>query len=175
MKLKYPLAAIALSLLSAQSVAGFAPYPATPSGSTAKNDTQFYAGLNWNLGGSKIPEAVVGVRLARINSAGYVYGSDFSGSMNLSKFGMSKIKAKYVDGTNNGQGEIGLGYSFGPGKFLGTLGYSLPYLNAGTDYVLGNGFEPYAGINTIDRYSKPALTYSCTGAQPATLVGTTCQ
>ena len=165
MKIKHALAAISLSLLSSQCLAGITYHAvATATGNAIKNDTQFYAGLNWNLGGTRVPDAVIGVRFARIDSAGKVYGSDLSASMPLSNFGLGKIKAKYIDGTDNGQGEIGLGYNFVTSKYLGTVGYSLPYANIGTDYMLDSGFEPFAGIHTMDSYDKPnksGITYTC--------------
>jgi hypothetical protein len=59
---------------------------------------------------------------------------------------------------------VGVGYIFGRDKFLGTIGYSLPYIKLGTDYIIKDGFEPYLQVNTLDKYKKPsssASTYSC--------------
>lgn len=147
-------------------------YSATASGSS-RTDTRLYAGLGWAWGAKAVFETMIGIRTARVDSSGKVSGTDLSASLPFPGMTSVKVKARYINGTTNGQGEIGMGYAFGPGQFLGTAGYSLPYLDLGTDYVLNQGFEPFAGVNTMGRLNTPSPTYSCLGA-PATLIGTSC-
>lgn len=179
MKIKLPLSLV-LILASAQCFAMNMLPPPTPSfydataSSSSKNDTRLYAGLSWVFGVKAVFETMIGIRTSHVDSSGKVSGTDVSASVPLTSFDSVKVKAKYINGTINGQGEIGLGYVFGPGKFLGTGGYNLPYFNAGADYIQGSGFGPFASINTMGRLSKPSPTYNCTGV-PATIIGTTCQ
>ena len=165
-----------LSLISAECYSAAPPvthyYDATPAG-TSKSDTRIYAGLGWTFGVKAAFETMIGIGSSHVNSSGNVTGADVGASAALMSFDSVKIKAKYINVTINGQGELGLGYAFGPGKILGTAGFNLPYFNAGADYVIDNGFEPFVGVTTMDRLSRPGLTYSCTG-HPATLSGTTC-
>jgi hypothetical protein len=148
-------------------------YDATVSGSS-KNDTRVYIGLGWVWGVKTVFESMIGIRSTNVDSSGKVTGSDVSASVPLTGFDSVKVKAKYINGTTNGQGEIGLGYVFGPGRWLGTAGYSLPYFGVGADYIKGRGVEPFANVNTVNRLNKPSPSYSCTGVT-ATLIGTTCQ
>jgi hypothetical protein len=106
------------------------------------------------------------LRSTHTSSGGNVTGGDLNIGIPIDKehFRDVKLKAEYVNGNTTGQGNVGVGYIFGRDKFLGTIGYSLPYVKLGTDYVIKDGFEPYLQINTLDKYKKPtssASTYSC--------------
>lgn len=164
------------SLISFQCFAMAPPpsyYAATANGSS-RNDTLAYTGFGWTFGIKAVFEIMIGIRSTHTDSSGKVSGTDFSASVPLTGFDSARVKAKYINGTSNGQGAIGLGYLFDTGRLLGTAGYSLPYFIAGTDYVLGSGFEPFASVNTMGGLSKPNPTYSCMGVA-ATLIGTTCK
>lgn len=145
--------AVLFALLSTQVQAGLA----APTPALDDDDEEFYAGLNWTLGKGMIPEGVVGYRDATVDGSGDVDGGDISLSFNLQPLGLSKTKLKYFSGEDNLQGEIGVGYQFGKNQFLGVVGLQGPYINAGADYVLGTGLEPYAGINTIGDYDPSTL------------------
>jgi hypothetical protein len=47
-----------------------------------------------------------------------------------------------------------------------------PYVNLGTDYLFGKGWQPYVGVNTLGRVRAPTESLSC----PAgfNLQGTNC-
>ena len=138
-----------------------ASYDATASGSS-KNDTRVYAGFGLAFGVKTVFETMIGIQSADVNSSGNVSGANISASILLTTIDSVKIKVKYINGTLNGQAEIGLGYVFGPRNLLGTVGYNLPHFNVGTDYVLDSGFEPFINVNTLGRISRPNTTYSCT-------------
>jgi len=150
--------AITLSLIAATAFADNG-WPATkPSIATKQTDNKFYAGLNWAIGGSFTPQLLFGFRSAKVSSNGDVYGNDVSMSVRLDKFGPGKLKLAYFDGTQNVQGEAGLGYDFASNQFLGGFGLHGPHINGGLDYLFGGKFEPYLGIDSIGRYNKPSVT-----------------
>lgn len=180
MKIKLALTACFLTLLSLQCFAAAPPPPPPPSfyNATAidssRTDTRAYAGFGWTFGVKTVFEIMLGIRSTHADSSGKVSGADISASAPLIGFDSVKVKAKFLNGTSNGQGAIGLGYIFGTGKILGTAEYNLPYFSAGADVVLGSGFEPFVSVNTMGKLSKPSPTYSCMGV-PATLIGTRCK
>ena len=173
--MKKIIAAIALSALASTSFAGFAPVsPTITSTPTKKTDNKFYAGLNWTLGESAIPQFVLGFRNAKVTSGGDVYGSSVSMSFHLAKPGPGKLKLGYFEGKDDLQGEAGLGYDFASNKFLGGIGVQGPYLTGVLDYLLGGTFEPYLGVNSIGKYKKPAANTVASCPVNYTLSGGTC-
>ena len=157
-------------LLLIQPLLSFAalPVPATliPGAEGSLNDNKLYAGINWEFGVKASFDAILGLKSTHTSSGGNVTGGDLNVGIPIDKehFRDVKLKAEYVNGNTTGQGNLGVGYIFGRDKFLGTIGYSLPYVKLGTDYVIKDGFEPYLQINTLDKYKKPnssASTYSC--------------
>jgi hypothetical protein len=146
----------------------FAYVPATliPGAEGTLNDNKIYAGINWQIGAKASFDAILGFRSTHTSSSGNITGGDLNIGIPINKerFRDIKLKAEYVNGNTTGQGNVGVGYIFGRDKFLGTIGYSLPYVKIGTDYVIKDGFEPYLQINTLDKYRKPnssASTFGC--------------
>jgi len=138
----------------------------TPASQGTLNDNKLYAGINWQIGLKASFEAILGFRSTHTSSSGNITGGDLNIGIPINKENFSdfKIKAEYVNGNTTGQGNVGVGYIFGRDKFLGTIGYNLPYVKIGTDYVFKDGFEPYLQVNTLDKYKKPGSspsTYSC--------------
>ena len=136
-------------------------FAAAPSSiNTSTNDNRVYAGLKWSLSGGIKPEAVLGFRHANINSSGDTDGGDISISAKfMDGFQPGQIRAKYFNGKEDVQGEVGGGYDFTQGIF-GSLGVHAPYSNLGLD-LLPNAqtkFNPYVQVDSIKGNNKPSPT-----------------
>ena len=149
--------------------------PGTPgtNGSSHENVNRGYAGLKWTFGEGAVPSAVIGFRHANVESSGHVDGGDISMSFNfLSGLQLGKLRAKYFNGQENVQGELGGGFDFTKGMFAGAS-IQGPYVNLGADYLFNAGFEPYISLNSLRKYHKPqpgvpgtAGSYACPAAFP---------
>ena len=155
------------SFLSASAFAGANPntwnlIPGT-SGATL-TDNRAYAGLKWTLNEGIKPQAVVGYRHARTESNGDTDGGDLSISAKIiDGFQLGKLRAKYFDGKEKVQGEVGAGYDFTKGLFAG-VGVHAPYSLIGLDlhpFINENRLEPYIQIDTIKKYKKNTNSVSC--------------
>lgn len=149
----------------------------TVSGTTDTVD-RGYAGLEWTLGEGLTPAVVVGYRHARVQSNGDTQGGDISFSFNvISGFHPGKLRAKYFNGQENVQGEVGGGFDFAKGVFAG-VGVQGPYTNLGVDYLFttGSPWEPYFMLNTLPGYDKPHGNTTTTMGCPTgyTLSGSSC-
>ena len=120
-------------------------------------DNRVYAGLKWTLNEGIKPQAVVGYRYARTESNGNTNGGDVSISAKIiDGFQLGKLRAKYFDGKEKVQGEVGGGFDFTKGLFAG-VGVHAPYSLIGLDihpFINDNKFEPYIQIDTIKKYKK---------------------
>ena len=134
-----------------------APVTVLPTGGGISHavDEKFHVGLNWTLGGSIVPDAVIGFRHANVDSNGKTHGSDLSLSIPLTHISLGKLKVQYFEGHINALGEVGLGYDFDSKNFLATARAQVPHFYFGSDYVFGSGFHPFVGI-TSEKLSKPA-------------------
>lgn len=154
------------SILSSAAFAG-APqifYSLIPgTASVTLTDNRIYAGLKWTLNEGIKPQAVVGYRHARTESNGDTDGGDVSISAKIiDGFQLGKLRAKYFNGKENVQGEVGAGYDFTKGLFAG-VGVHAPYSLIGLDlhpFINDNKLEPYIQIDTNKRYKKPNGTAS---------------
>jgi hypothetical protein len=172
MKIKKLLRLIPFLLLislSKNSFAGGTPrnYDNVSTGSGGSlTDNRVYAGLKWTLNEGIKPQAVLGFRHARTESNGNTDGGDISISAKIiDGFQLGKLRAKYFDGKEKVQGEVGGGFDFTKGLFAG-VGVHAPYSLIGLDlhpFINENKFEPYIQLDTIKRYNKPAAnTTTCT-------------
>ena len=129
----------------------------------ALTDNRAYAGLKWTLNEGIKPQAVLGFRHARTESNGNADGGDVSISAKIiDGFQLGKLRAKYFNGKEKVQGEVGAGYDFTKGLFAG-VGVHAPYSLIGMDlhpFINENKLEPYIQIDTIKRYKKPSDTAS---------------
>jgi len=120
-------------------------------------DNRAYAGLKWTLNEGIKPQAVVGFRHARTESNGNTDGGDISISARIiDGFQLGKLRAKYFDGKEKVQGEVGAGYDFTKGLFAG-VGVHAPYSLIGLDlhpFINENKLEPYIQIDTIKKYEN---------------------
>lgn len=136
----------------------------TGSGGTL-TDNRVYAGLKWTLNEGIKPQAVVGFRHARTESNGNTNGGDISISAKIiDGFQLGKLRAKYFDGKEKVQGEVGGGFDFTKGLFAG-VGVHAPYSLIGLDlhpFINENKLEPYIQIDSVKRYKKSnGTTTSC--------------
>jgi hypothetical protein len=126
-------------------------------------DNRAYAGLRWTLDEGIKPQAVVGYRHARTEASGDTNGADISISAKLfDGFYLGKLRAKYFNGKENVQGEIGGGFDFTKGLFAG-VGVHAPYSLIGLDlhpFLNENKLEPYIQIDSNKKYNKPNDTAS---------------
>jgi hypothetical protein len=160
------LVLISLLTLSASAFAGGGGYdliPGTASGTLT--DNRIYAGLKWTPNEGIKPQAVVGYRHARTESNGNTDGGDLSISAKfIDGFQLGKLRAKYFDGKEKVQGEVGGGFDFTKGLFAG-VGVHAPYSLIGLDlhpFITENKFEPYIQLDTIKKYNKnDSTTNTC--------------
>ena len=154
-----------MALLSSNALAGlgspFAPTLVTTPGSASQNVNRGYAGLKWTLGQGITPSAVIGFRHANVEAGGHVDGGDISMSFNSAGgFQLGKLRAKYLNGQENVQGELGGGYDFAKNGLFAGASVQGPFVNAGADLGFGGGFEPYIMINSLRKYNKPTSSTS---------------
>ena len=142
------------SLLSSSAFAGLGTYDFIP---VTNTDNRAYAGLKWTLNEGIKPQAVIGFRHARTESNGNTDGGDISISAKIiDGFQLGKLRAKYFDGKEKVQGEVGAGYDFTKGLFAG-VGVHAPYSLIGLDlhpFINENKLEPYIQIDTIKKYEN---------------------
>jgi len=156
MKLRNFIFFLFLILVSNITFAGGFP-TIVPSIASSTNDNRAYAGLKWSLSGGIKPEAVLGFRHANINSNGDTDGGDISISAKfIDGIQPGQIRAKYFNGKEDVQGELGGGYDFTQGIF-GGVSIHLPYSNVGLDLFPNaqTKFDPYVQIDTIKGNNKP--------------------
>lgn len=116
-----------------------------------------YAALKWTFGESFKPEAILGYRHAKVDSSGDTDGADLSISAKLvNGLELGKFRAKYFNGNDDVQGEVGGGFDFNKGFFTG-IGVHAPYSNLGIDLIpyAKDRVEPYLQLDTIKGNRKP--------------------
>ena len=117
-------------------------------------DNRVYAGLKWTLNEGINPQAIIGYRHARTEPNGNTDGGDISISAKfMDGFQLGKLRAKYFDGKEKVQGEVGGGFDFTKGLFAG-VGVHAPYSLIGLDlhpFINENKFVPYIQIDTIKK------------------------
>lgn len=166
----------ALALASSSALAGSIPSTTySLSGTTnngAKTNTNAYAGLNWSLGGSWTPAVVVGVFNTRVKANGDTEGANLAFHLNLAGgIKPGKLKLSYLNGKENVQGEVGVGYDFLRGAPLLGLGVNGPFIGAGVDGYLNFTIVPYLNLHTQDRFKKPSNSTQQCVSDGATIPG----
>ena len=145
------LIVLLLLICSAQLLAGGGGYYET---SVSSTNNKVYAGLKWTLNEGIKPQAVIGFRHTNIGSDGHTDGGDISLSAKfIDGFQLDKTRLKYINGNNDVQGELGGGYDFTKGLFLGGSANG-PYINLGVDYLIqakDKSIDPYIMLNTLSR------------------------
>lgn len=158
--LSIPLA-LALSLMGATTSAGATSCMPVTSGPESKTQTQGFVGLNWTLGGSLKPELVIGVANTRTEYGGETTGAKLA--LFLDVFGgvkPSAIKLNYLNGRYDGQGEVGVGYSFAKSSPLLDIGASGQFVGAGLETYWNGGWSAYGTLHSLDKFERPNRTTS---------------
>ena len=150
----------------------------TESGSST-NVNMGYGGLKWTLGESYVPEIVGGYRYASVTSSGATQGADISiafkvtGKMQLDDFiHLGKLRAKYLNGMDYLQGEVGGGWDFAKKGLFAGISAQGPYSNTGVDYdfaskgTFGKSLSPYMEFNSIGIYNTPAKNVTVSSPPP---------
>ena len=127
-----------------------------------------YGGVKWTLGDSLVPELVAGYRFASVTNNGATQGGDLSMSVKITGktqlnnlIHLGKLRAKYFNGIDYLQGEVGGGWDFAKNGVFAGVSAQGPFVNTGVDYdftgvnSFSKSFSPYAGFNSIGIYSKP--------------------
>ena len=151
--------AIALTAYAGDGGEGMPPTTSKKS----RNDNTIYAGINWNFGVRNGATAVLGYRDAHVKKNGNVDGWKVEATMVLSgaPMGFGELRAKYLKGEREVQGEVGLGFSGAHEAFLLHGGVQGPYINGGVDYLFNKGWLASIGVNTLNKVKKPKETESC--------------
>ena len=140
-------------------------------GPASTNVNMGYGGLKWTFGEGYIPEIVGGFRYASVTSSGATQGADISiafkvtGKMELDDLiHFGKLRAKYLNGTDYLQGEVGGGWDFAKKGLFAGIGAQGPYVNSGVDYDFSSkdsfskSFSPFVMFNSIGIYNTPHST-----------------
>lgn len=151
--------AVALTVVSSSALAGNTPTYSWVGSNTnggTKTNTNAYAGLNWSLGGGWTPSVVIGVFNTRVKSDGDTEGANLAFHLNLAGgIKPGKIKLSYLNGKEDIQGELGIGYDFLRGAPLLGLGVNAPYISAGVDGYLNGNIVPFATLHSQGKFKKP--------------------
>jgi hypothetical protein len=162
MKSKYAVAAVAIGALLAGSSAWAGKLPprydwvTAGSASATRSDTRLYAGLNWRLGAGMTPALVLGAASTKTKSNGDTHGANLAFHLELAGgVKPGKLKLSYLDGKENLQGMLGLGYDFLKKAPLLGLDANLPYATIGIDAYMDHGFVPNASVHSMGKFKKP--------------------
>jgi hypothetical protein len=160
---KSTLALALLSALTASAVfAGNTGYNLIPgAGATSETKTRAYVGLNWNLGGGTTPALVLGVFRTKVKSDGDTSGGNLAFHVNLAGgIKPGKLKLGYLNGKEDFQGEVGVGYDFLKNAPLLGVGVNAPHVSAGVDAYANPGFVPHFTLHGKGEFDMPSGTSS---------------
>ena len=106
---------------------------------------------------------MLGYRDARVNKHNNVDGWKVEATWVLSgaPSGFGEVRAKYLKGEREVQGELGLGFSGAHEAFLLNAGVQGPYINGNLDYLFNKGFLASIGANTLNKVKKRKETATC--------------
>lgn len=162
---KSVVSALLLAMFASAAVhAGSSIPAAVTTGGNSKTDTKAYAGLNWTLGGGPVPSVVLGVFNTKVKANGDTTGANLAFHLNVAGgIKPGKLKLSYLNGQEDLQGEIGVGYDFVKAEPLVGLGLNAPHVAIGVDGYLNPGFVPYLTIHSQGEFDKPGKTtkYYC--------------
>ncbi|MCC7463238.1 MAG: hypothetical protein IT480_12335 [Gammaproteobacteria bacterium] len=152
------------------------PAPTATITKQKRNDNKAFVGINWNWGVRDGATVVVGYRWARVNGNGRVNGSliDLTFPLSGADFGLGELHVKGLTGQRSAQVELGVGYGFQGDAFLLNGGARGPYVNLGTDYLFGKGWQPYVGIDTLGHVKRPKEITTLSCPEGYTLQGNSC-
>ncbi len=125
-------------------------------GQGVQTETRFVAGLQWNFGDSQ-PELVLAVRRTETMGSSEVLGGKLDVAIPL-RFDMNikpVVRLLGVAGDRDVQGEYGFGFQAFDMKPLLAIGMQAPFTNIGVNYLFGDGYKPYVGLNSFQRAVAP--------------------
>lgn len=152
------------------------PSPTTTITKNSRRDNKAFVGINWNFGVRQGLTGVVGYRWARTNTNDRVNGAltDLTFPITGAPFGLGEFHIKGLSGNRSAQGEAGLGYGIQGQAFLLNAGVRAPYVNAGTDYLFGKGWQPYIGVDSLEKPKAHTETTTVTCPSGYVLQGGAC-
>lgn len=150
--------------------------PTTTITNASRHDNKVFVGLNWNFGVRTGLSAVVGYRWAHVSANDHVRGAliDLTVPLTGAPVQLGEVHLKGLSGTRSVQGELGVGYGFQSAAFLVNGGVRAPYVNAGTDYLFGKGWQPYIGVDTLKRVKPHEQTTTTSCPEGSTLTDGAC-
>jgi hypothetical protein len=126
-----------------------------------------------------VPELVAGYRFASVTNNGATQGGDLSMSFKITGktelnnlIHLCKLRAKYLNGTDYLQGEVGGGWDFTNKGLFASVSAQGPFVNTGLDYnlsgknAIGKSFSPYLEFNSLGIYSRPQKWIATTTLPP---------
>ena len=124
----------------------------------SKEQTKPYVGLNWYFGQGITPELTLGVMHGKTKADGDTDGANLSVSFGLaSGFAPASIKLGYLNGKEDFQGNIGLGYSFQSSQPLMFVGVNAPYSAFGLDVKRNFEISPYLQLHSHGKFKEPTV------------------
>jgi hypothetical protein len=128
-----------------------------------RNDNTVYVGINWNFGVRSGATAVLGYRDAHVDKHNNVDGWKVEATWVLSgaPMGFGELRAKYLKGERDVQGELGAGFSGAHEAFLLNAGVQGPYINGNIDYLFNKGWLASIGVNSLNKVKKRKEVTSC--------------
>jgi len=129
----------------------------------SRNDNTVYVGINWNFGARDGATAVLGYRDAHVKKNSNVDGWKVEATWVLSgaPMGFGEVRAKWLKGERDVQGELGAGFSGAHQAFLLNAGVQGPYINGNLDYLFNKGILASIGVNSLDKVKKPKKVSTC--------------
>ncbi|MEI8031656.1 MAG: hypothetical protein WCH35_17925 [Comamonadaceae bacterium] len=125
----------------------------------ADSETKAYVGLNWYKGGGTMPELVLGVADTKTQFNGDTKGVNLVFHLKLAGgLAPSKLRLSALNGKEDLQGELGIGYNFLTSDPYIGLGLNAPHLAIGVDGYRNAGLVPYATVHSLDKFKKPLPT-----------------
>jgi hypothetical protein len=130
----------------------------------SRSDNTVYVGINWNFGVRNGATAVLGYRDAKVKANNDVDGWKVEATVvlsGMSNISFGEVRAKYLKGERDVQGELGAGFSGAHEAFLLNAGVQGPYVNGNADWMFGKGFLFSIGANTLDKVKRPKEVSTC--------------
>lgn len=157
MKMSHLIAGIGLTLSTAAALAiPSAPPTVTVYGDNSRTDTRGYIGLNWVLGGSRMPAVVLGIATFDVKRSGETSGAELSLHLDLLLGGKPDLfKLNYLQGNETVQAGIGGGYSLKREAPFLDVGVRGPFVAAGVNLYPNWVSEPNFSVHSLGRLERP--------------------
>jgi len=157
MKMSHLFAGIGLTLSMASALAiPSAPPTVTVYGANSRTDTRGYLGLNWVLGGSRVPTVVLGIARFDVKQSGDTSGAELSLHLDVLQGGRPNlVKLDYLRGNETVQADLGGGYNLMRGAPFLNVGVRGPFVATGVQVYREWMSEAYFGVHSRGRLERP--------------------